>query len=107
MIVVVAELLPGVGSGVFDDEPVTVLVNCVPVNASSTLRTGKMFTIFSWRNAKDEKRAVVQVIVPVLPATGCEQLKFERSVVPKVKETKVVPAGKTSVNVTFCASSGP
>ena len=48
--------------------------------------------------------AAVQVTVPAAPTGGVLQVKVD---VLAVSETKVVPAGRASVMVTFCASDGP
>jgi hypothetical protein len=96
--VVVAELLPGVGSVVVA-ETVAVLAT-VPEAPEGTFTTRE-----SVAEAPAARVAPVQLTVPLAPTAGVVQVKAGPAV--WVEETNVVPAGSGSLMTTACASLGP
>ena len=94
----VALLFEGLGS-VTDEEPISVSVITVPVAVPA-------FTFATRVNEAAEpaaRLAMLQLIVPVAPTAGVEQLHAAGL----ASETKVVLVGIASVKVTVVAAAGP
>jgi hypothetical protein len=102
VIVVLAELaLFAVFVSVVEDETVAVLVATVPLATEDDAFT----TSENWADCPLSKVGMPQVTVPPDPAPGVLQLAV--GPVFCVIDANVMPDGRLSVNVTFCALSGP
>src|SRR5438270_431100 len=99
VVVALAELLPGVGSGVAE-AAVAVLVITVPVAVLASTWT----TIMKAAVSPLGSVARANTIVPV-PPTGVASVRDQPA--GTLAATKVVCVGSGSLTVTVCASSGP
>jgi hypothetical protein len=95
----VALLLPPLGSGVVE-LTLAVLATVVPalpgIARATSVKAAELATA---------SEAMLQLTVPVAPTAGVVQVNVGPDVC--ASETKVVPAGRASLNVAACAAPGP